>query len=220
MYSLDRITDATVEPVSIAQAKSHCRVSGDEDNALFAAYLKAARMLCEEATGRAFLQQTWRLSRDHFPEWQMSGLNPVTLQAPHWSGYYLPPVLLPRTNLIGIVSVTYLDFSGTRQTLDPALYMTDADGSPASLSPAAACIWPAVLPTPGSVQVTYKAGFGTTADAVPAPLQLAILQLVAHWYENREATVLPESGAGPVSIPFGVDALLAPYVVELCTFES
>ena len=51
-------------------------------------------------------------------------------------------------------------------------------------------------------------------------VKLAILQLVGHWYENRETTILPESGTGLVSIPYGVDAILQAYTIDACTYES
>jgi len=40
----------------------------------------------------------------------------------------------------------------------------------------------------------------------PADLQLAILMLAAHWYENREATLV---GISADELPFGYEALVA-----------
>lgn len=45
-------------------------------------------------------------------------------------------------------------------------------------------------------------------DGTPADLELAILQLVAHWYENREATVV---GVTAQAIPFGVREIVDGY---------
>lgn len=55
------------------------------------------------------------------------------------------------------------------------------------------------------VNVDFAAGFGGAADA-PAPIKVAIMMLVAHWYENREA-----AGAPAAALPMAVDMLLAPY---------
>ncbi|MFC5386578.1 head-tail connector protein [Aquamicrobium segne] len=46
-----------------------------------------------------------------------------------------------------------------------------------------------------------------STSTVPDPLKVAILLLVGHWYQNREAT----SSAGMASLPFAVEALIAPY---------
>ena len=67
-------------------------------------------------------------------------------------------------------------------------------------------------PAPGrelnGIVIDVTAGYGTDAEAVPAPLRHAILQLVAHWYENRSAVTYDR--AQGIS-PLGVDALIAPY---------
>lgn len=45
------------------------------------------------------------------------------------------------------------------------------------------------------------------ATPVPAPVRHAILLLVSHFYENRDAT----ADRPPAAIAFGVDALTAPF---------
>ena len=57
------------------------------------------------------------------------------------------------------------------------------------------------------VAITFTAGFGSAAD-VPAAIRQAMLLLIAHWYDNREAVTM---GAAGYSMPMAVDALLAPY---------
>lgn len=42
-------------------------------------------------------------------------------------------------------------------------------------------------------------------DGVPADLDQAVLMLAAHWYENREATLIGISGH---DVPFGVSQIL------------
>jgi uncharacterized phiE125 gp8 family phage protein len=58
------------------------------------------------------------------------------------------------------------------------------------------------------VKVTWVAGYGATADAVPPSIRSALLMLVAHLYDNRSA-----ANAGNITseLPFTVAALLAPY---------
>jgi gp6-like head-tail connector protein len=46
------------------------------------------------------------------------------------------------------------------------------------------------------------------ADSAPAPIGEAVLQLTAHLYENREASLV---GVSASALPFGFLDLLAPY---------
>lgn len=45
-------------------------------------------------------------------------------------------------------------------------------------------------------------------DGAPADLELAVLQLAADWYENREATLV---GVTAMAIPFGVHQVVNEY---------
>jgi uncharacterized phage protein (predicted DNA packaging) len=45
-------------------------------------------------------------------------------------------------------------------------------------------------------------------DTVPAALVEAICQLAAHWYENREATLI---GVNAQELPFGVQQIIRDY---------
>ncbi|MGY4332787.1 hypothetical protein ACVWWG_007204 [Bradyrhizobium sp. LB7.2] len=46
------------------------------------------------------------------------------------------------------------------------------------------------------------------ADTSPAPIREAVLQLMAHLYQNREANLV---GVTAMALPFGFLDLLAPY---------
>src|SRR5690606_7732666 len=63
-----------------------------------------------------------------------------------------------------------------------------------------------------AVAITCKAGYANddgppVRSTVPDPLKVAILLLVGHWYQHREAV----SAAGMAPLPFAVEALIAPY---------
>ena len=70
---------------------------------------------------------------------------------------------LPRPPLISVESVKYFDAGGNDVTMPPADYQVDAASEPARIAPAA-------------------------GDA-PQRIKQAIKLLVAHWHENREASV-------------------------------
>ena len=50
--------------------------------------------------------------------------------------------------------------------------------------------------------------WGATATTVPGPLVQALLLLVGHLYENREAVVV---GANAIKLPMAVDWLVMPF---------
>ena len=50
------------EPVTLAEAKSFCRIDGSDEDALVNALIAAARLQVESLTGRALITQSWRLT--------------------------------------------------------------------------------------------------------------------------------------------------------------
>lgn len=217
MISLVRTVEPTLEPVTLEQAKTACRVENDNDNDYITFLITAARIHAENRTNRAFLTQTWRMSLDRFPGYQPWNLGspfaPVVgrqFSTEYVCGRYMqPPLLLPRPKLIAVTSLNYYDTNGQQQTLDPSAYVVNADGEPATIFPVPFTWWPATMwGRPDAVQVTFTAGYGDTADTVPTTLQLAMLGLIAHWYENRESVALTNSTNAVTVIPQFVDALL------------
>jgi hypothetical protein len=91
------ITQPTVEPVTLAEAKIQCRADGNElDSLLTGVIIPAARRSAEHETGRALCTQTRELVLDAFPaDFELYG-SPIQ----------------------SVVSVKYLDESGNEQTLD------------------------------------------------------------------------------------------------------
>src|SRR4051794_4197557 len=64
---LVQITPPSVEPVTLAEAKLHCKVDFTDDDALITSLIAAARMVCETRLRQALVTQTWVLYLDSFP---------------------------------------------------------------------------------------------------------------------------------------------------------
>lgn len=112
-------------------------------------------------------------------------------------------VELERIPATSIVSVKYLDTTGAQQTLDPSRYTLDDYNSQRHwLLPTYDTDWPDTIDSPNAVKVLYQAG----AAALPSSVQAAILLMVGHLDQNREAVAVGLSGA--VELPLGVKALL------------
>lgn len=173
------------EPVSLAQAKAHLRVDDDADNGLVESLITSARIHLEAVTGRALIEQSWRLVRDDWPD---NGI-----------------VTLPVGPVSAIDEIRTYDTSGNPLIIDVGTVLLDGQGVPPRVVLAGAR--PSVRHRLG-VEIDFTAGYGTEAGDVPADLIQALLTLVAYWYENRD-TVLVVGARG--LIPSGFDRLIASY---------
>lgn len=154
------------EPVTLAEAKAHCRIDGAEFDAIIPGLITSARELAEHETGRAFCSQTRELVLDTFPDaFELRG-------AP----------------IVSLVSVKYLDSSGVEQTLDPNDTLLDKDSEPGWLMPAYGKAWPSSYPVPNAVRVRYVCGYGGSAD-VPESIKAWIKLAVGFGVSNTDALV-------------------------------
>lgn len=186
-YGLKVTTEPDVEPVTLDEAKAQLRQSSsDADDPMIAQLIVAARLRAESFCVRSFIQTTWTMTLDAFP----------------------PVIFLPRSPVISVDEIRYIDDNGTQQTLSASLYQTDLANRQGRIAPAYGEDWPTYRRVMNAVEVDFKAGWGTTADAVPMPIRRAISVMVATWYENAEAVV---TGTIATKIPLSAEFMLAPY---------
>lgn len=185
-----KLTSApSVEPLSLSDAKTHCRVDTTDDDTYITALITVARKYVERRTKRALITQTWEYVMDDFP---------AHFDVP------LPP-------LQSVTSITYTDTNGDSQTLASSYYTVDTYSEPARIVEAVGKDWPSTYDDVNVVKVTFVAGYGDAASDVDVDLIHAIKMLVAHWYEFRE----PVTDVGSVNnIPYSVEALLSPHIVR------
>lgn len=189
--ALTLVTGPAEQILLVDMAKDHLRVDIADDDVLIAGLVRTAREMVETITRRALLTQTWDWVFDAFP-------SENTMVLP------LPP-------LQSVTSITYVDTDGNSDTVSSADYIVDTDSEPGRIVLKTDSTWPATtLRAANGVTVRFVAGYGDAVTDVPWPIQQALLLLVGHWYENREATV----AVGNIQrIPFGIEALLWPYRV-------
>lgn len=212
-------TAPAVEPISLAEAKTHLRVDIPDDDALIQGFIRAARLNLERTYRRAFLTQTLMLSLDYFgqpdftPTWMYGW--PPTMLTYGPTGWMVPTAstIELRAPVQSVTSVTYVDPSGTTQTLAPANYTLDIASEPGRLMPAQGKIWPVTAPVPNAVQVTFVAGY-TSPGLVPDDMKSAIKLLLGVWYQNREQVTIATRLVA-VELPYGVQALMANYAYYL-----
>lgn len=98
------VTAATAEPVSLAEAKAHLRVTHDEDDALLGAQITSAREVIELETGVALVEAEYLWAPEHPPR----------------CGYMASVPLWPAA----VGDVTYWD-GEARVDADPDVYLLD-----------------------------------------------------------------------------------------------
>jgi uncharacterized phiE125 gp8 family phage protein len=173
-------------PVSLTEIKAHCRVDGTDSDGVLTGLLAAAVDHLDGWTGilgRALVTQTWRQDFDGFER----------------------RMRLPVGPLASVSSITSRNAAGQIATVSSDNYALKVDELGAYVRFKDGYSFPTDLNETTAVSITYMAG--TAAADVPASIKAAIMLLVSHWNEHREAV----AGASTAELPLGVNALIAPH---------
>lgn len=116
---------------------------------------------------------------------------------------YWGRICLPASPVREVLSVRYIDTEGTEQTVPEAEWDWDRRSDGAEVFLADGFSYPALRHRPGSIRVTFKAGYEIENDdpelILPPQAEMATRFLIGLWYENREAAadaqvyVVPET---------------------------
>ena len=206
-------TEPAVEPVSLAQAKNFLRVSITDDDDLIGFLITAAREACESFCNRSFAIKSYLQSLDSFPYYTDTVMSQMAYPPSYYSlpmysttlWNYSQMIKLYYPPCIEVQGIDYTDTDGVNQTLlQDEDFLLDNIWEPSRIFPMPGAMWPPCLYVPNAVRIRFTAGFGDTVSVDPAPVdgeipqgagsqpmpgrvKTAILQLVANWYENREA---------------------------------
>lgn len=197
------VVPPTTEPITLEEARLHLRVTPNSDSppthpddSLIQALITASRQWCENYLRRALAPQMVEVILDCFPANEIQ---------------------LPFSPILDIVSLTYIDPNGDQQTLDPALYVLDNEQEPGWVLPVINTVWPTTYEVINAVRVRYNVGYTIPSDSpsiqpFPSTIRSAMLLLIGHWYENREAVII---GTIQSPLSFAVESLLLPYRLRL-----
>ena len=177
-----------VEPVTLAEAKTHLRVDGTAEDTLVASLIITSRLHVEAAMGLALITQSWSWFFDAWPAGAA--------------------VKLPLRPVQSITAVRLYDENAVVTTLASDTYFLDGAGAPARLVRQGALVWPKPGRIANGIEIALTAGYGDAAADVPDPIRQAILLLIAHWYEHRSPLEVGPQAQLP---PDMVSKLLAPY---------
>ena len=164
-----------LNPVSMAEAKQHANVESNDDDGLLFGLIDSAVAYAEHYTGQKFMTQTWTAYFD--------GLSSV-IELPFYP----------------IQSVVVKYINGTEQTLSTDDYRLDDKNNPGVVE---IINMPDVDDGYNTAWVEVVCGTDNQAQ-ISGAIKSAVLMLVAHMFENREASTIPQAH----ELPLGVSAFL------------
>lgn len=185
-------------PVTLAEAKSHLRVTDTEesppshpDDDLITSLISVATEKLDGWNGdlgRALITQTWRIEWDRFPGSRRINIPVGPIQS---------------------VTLKYSDSDNAEQTVsgDDFGVHEDSSGSFIWLDESLDA-WPDTYDRRDAVRIDVVAGYGDDTTDIPNPIRQAILLMLAHWYENREQVLI---GLNAMELPMAAEALLFNY---------
>ena len=189
--SFVRTIAPSVEPITLAEAKLHLRVSGSAEDTLITMLIGAARRMCEARTERALITQTWEATLDAWPDADGG----VELARP-------PVQSVAQVQYVPSGGTALVDLAGAAWTLDSI-----SDSRAGWLLPVGN--WPATADVANAVRVQFVTGYGAAGTAVPEDLRAWLLLAIGTLYAQRES--IDSTGkAGELPGRFW-DSLLDPY---------
>jgi uncharacterized phiE125 gp8 family phage protein len=177
-------TPPAVEPVTLAEAKAHLRVTHADDDAYISTLIKTARSTVEARTGLGLIAQGWSVFLDDWPDCGV--------------------IDLPLAPVLDVIDIKTYGDDNTAATIDPAHYYEDRTSRPARIVLRGSRSWVRPGRVANGIEILLSVGFGASPGNVPEPLREAVLQLVGHWYATR-------GDVEPASQPLHIAQLLRPY---------
>jgi len=174
------------QPITLAEAKKHCRVEHTRDDDLIRTQIKAARRWLETERAMQLINTTRSMTLRHFP-----GSGGI-IRLPH------PPVR-------SVTHLKYISIGGTLTTLtEDEHYLVSLEGPIPFIEPAYLFLWPQVREQHNAVQIEYVCGPATSAGVDEAG-KCAMLLIVGTMYKHREHIV---TGTIVAEVTRALDALI------------
>lgn len=167
-------TAPTFEPISLAVSKTHCRVYHALDNDTFGTGNVGSGLI---TTARLMIENE---IRGPIPN---TGFTTVFDSLP-----LEREIVLPRSPLVSVASVTYVNTSSATITLSASTdYIVKSYNGMGRILLRDTANWPSDLHNGGEgvITVVYTAGYGASAAVIPEALKHAILLQIATLFEFR-----------------------------------
>ena len=192
--SLTVVSAPTQEPLSLDQVKDQCSIDRTDTtfDEMLTRFIREQREEAETFLNRALITRTLALGLSAWPTTKAELYLPM---APAQAGDFKVEYYNAQTN-------TLQEWSADNYELD--LNGTD----PAVLVPVYGKSFPAVFPRRKAIIITYKAGYGDTAESVPEPIKQAMLFKIGSQFMQREHLLV---GTNQSEMDWAYKAKLSPH---------
>ena len=162
-------------PVSLRQAKEHCRISAEdtEHDIYLCRVITAARQKAEQYLRRKLMTQTVTYYFDGWPDSNV--------------------LELPYGKKTTVTTIKYKDTDGDQTTWDSDEYIDEVGNTfePSRVVLAYGYSWPSVTLYPSKpIEVIYSCGYGADTGDVPGMIIHAIKLIIGDLFINRETVVI------------------------------
>ena len=203
--SVTLITPAASDPVTAEELVAWAKIDPNEDEDTLGLLISTATEAAEQYLNRSLINRTLKLTLDvpssRFDAKLGDGVYDLPISI--LNGCIGSSIDLPRGPVSSITSVKTYDTSNAESTYSSDNYTLDSTGSRLLLDDTAS--WPSNLRNNAAVAITYVAGYGSAATAIPKAIRTGILIHAATLYEQR--------GQCSEDIPSSCSRLYSPYRV-------
>jgi uncharacterized phiE125 gp8 family phage protein len=181
--NVERIADAKAEAISLDEARKQCRILGTDSDDTLRIYIEAARNNVENQIKNVLVEGTYAFYFD---------------ESDSFFEIYRP-----------IVSITTFEYKTSSNT---GTYAGSLTGSDYHLDEHQGIItlndnaMTDIYDQRNAIKITAVTG-QEKVGSIKADIKLAMLLMIGHWHENREAVSVVQLN----QIPMGAAALLGPY---------
>jgi uncharacterized phiE125 gp8 family phage protein len=149
------------EPLTLAEVKSHLRITHSDDDTFISTLIIAARRMTEQRYDLCLMPQSWSIYFDRWPE----------------DGIFS----LPLYPVAAIADLKIYGDDDVAATIDPAHYLLDVASKPSRLVLRRGRSFPPPGRRVNGIEIKLNCGFA----AVPAPIKQALLTMIGDLYANR-----------------------------------
>lgn len=179
------------ECINVLEARMDRRIDYSDDDAKLKLLIAVARQTAEMRTKLQLLHARYKLVLNAFPagDWGISSLRTRGAIPPY-------AIELPRSPLVKVVSIEYIDMNGDLQTMPASDYIVNAALTPAVITPVFGKIWPIPLPQVASVFITFDVGFSSPITVAAPGARFSISGPVT-WSVGDQVQFYNSGGVAP-----------------------